>query len=74
MGGDDGEDTEISSVIIPVSMIREIAFEIIHAVDAWHEARGLEDMDMRKCVVAIMASAQAAIDMIAEYPDGETLQ
>ena len=74
MGADDGENTEICSVTVPVSLIREIAFEIIHAVDEWHETRGLEDMDMRKCVVAIMAAAQAATDMIAEYPDGETLQ
>lgn len=74
MGADDGENTEICSVIVPVSLIRQVSFEILHAVDEWHEDRGIEMLDLKKCVVAIMASAQAAIDMLSAYPDGETIQ
>lgn len=74
MEGDDWDDAEGSGVVVPVSLIRQIAFEIMHTVDVWHEDREIHTLDLKKVAVAILAAGQAAIEMMSNYPDEETIQ
>lgn len=74
MEDDDGEDTEISAVIVPVSLIHALTFEMLHTIDEWHEDRGIDEVDLNKCFVAMMASVEAAMERLSNSSGQETLQ
>lgn len=73
MANDNWEDGE--GVVIPLSLINEIHKSMIEAVDRWHEDRGIEDIDLHLCVVAMMAAVDAATQQaVAHVCTKETLQ
>lgn len=74
MEDDDGEDTEVSAVIVPVSLIHALTFEILHTIDTWHEDRNIDEVDLSKCFVAMMASVDAAMERLSNSSGNETLQ
>ena len=74
MEDDDGENDEISTVIVPVSLVHNLTFEMLHAIDAWHEDRGIDEIDLSKCFVAMMASVDAAMERLSNSAVKETLQ
>lgn len=74
MEDDDGENDEISTVIVPVSLVHNLTFEMLHAIDAWHEDRGIDEIDLSKCFVAMMASVDAAMEQLSNSSGKETLQ
>lgn len=74
MEDDDGENDEISTVIVPVSLVHNLTFEMLHAIDAWHEDRGIDEIDLSKCFVAMMASVDAAMERLSNSAGKETLQ
>lgn len=70
MEHDDGDG---GTITIPVSLIKAISFEILAAIDYWHEDRGLDTFDAGRIAVAVGAGAQAALDIMFAWPDeGET--
>lgn len=74
MEDDDGENDEISTVIVPVSLVHNLTFEMLHAIDAWHEDRGIDEIDLSKCFVAMMASVDAAMERLSNSSGKGTLQ
>lgn len=72
MVDDDGK--EFSSVIVPLSLIQKLSEGLLQLIDEWHEQRGIEDLNLEKCVVAMMAAVDAAAETLHSYPDGATLQ
>lgn len=72
MGDDNGK--EHCGVIVPVSLIAALTESLLRQIDQWHEDRGIENLDIQKCVVAMMAAVDAAVEAIDGYPDGHTLQ
>ena len=74
MEDDDGEDAEFHSVIVPISLIHALTFEMLHVIDEWHENRGIFELDTRKCFVAMMASVEAAMEKLNNESGAETIQ
>ena len=74
MEDDSGEDTEVSAVIVPVSLIQSLSFEMLHTIDSWHEDRGIDEVDLSKCFVAMMAAVEATMERLSNSSGQETLQ
>lgn len=49
-------------VVVPVSLVEDLKEGMMDIVDRWHEARGIDDLELQVCLVAMMA----AVDAIAE--------
>ena len=71
---DDDYGKEHCGVVVPVSLIIALTDSLLTQIDKWHEDRGIEDLNIQKCVVAMMAAVDAAVEAIDGYPDGPTLQ
>ena len=74
MEDDDGESTEVSAVIVPVSLVHALTFEMLHTIDEWHEDRSINEIDLSKCFVAMMAAVDAAMERLSNSSGQETLQ
>jgi hypothetical protein len=74
MEDDGGEDQEFHSVIVPISLIHALTFEMLHVIDEWHEARGIIELDGNKCFVAMMASVEAAMETLHNESGKATIQ
>jgi hypothetical protein len=74
MERDDWEDDETSAVIVPVSLIHALTFEMLHTIDTWHEDRNLDEVNLSKCFVAMMAAVDAAMERLSNSSGQETLQ
>jgi len=74
MDNDSGEDTEFGSVVVPLSLIHALTFEMLHVIDQWHEDRKIEDIDIRQCFAAMMAAMEAALEQLNDDGEKETLQ
>ncbi len=74
MEDDNGEDTEFHSVIVPLSLIHALTFEMLHVIDQWHEDRKIHDIDTDVCFAAMMAATEAAMEHMDDDGQGETLQ
>ena len=72
MEDDDGEDTEFRSVVVPLSLIHELTFEMLNVVDQWHEDRKIHDINPDVCFAAMMAATEAVMEHMDN--DGPTLQ
>lgn len=72
MGANDGE--ECGSVTVPVSLIAMLTETLLDTIDHWHEERGIRDLNLSQCIVAMMAATDAAAEALIEYPDGATIQ
>ncbi len=49
-------------VVVPLSLVADLEDGLMDIVDRWHEKRGIDDLDLQVCLVAMMA----AVDAIAE--------
>lgn len=67
MEHDSGEER---GVVVPVSLVEDIKEGLIDIVDRWHERRGIDDMEMRVCLVAMMAAVDAIAEEMVNFPDG----
>lgn len=65
MEHDSGEER---GVVVPLSLVSDIEDGLMDIVDRWHEQRGIEDLDLQVCLVAMMA----AVDAIAEKMVAQT--
>lgn len=74
MDDDDGDQTEYDTVIVPVSLIHKLSFEMVCALEEWHEERQLEEVDLQKCFVAMMAAVEATMERMTNASKGQTLQ
>jgi hypothetical protein len=74
MDNDGGEDAEFGAVIVPISLIHALTFEMLHVIDEWHEDRGIIEVDRRKCFVAMIASVEAAMETLSNESGTETIQ
>lgn len=72
MEHDDGAEC---GVTVPVSLIGTIQAAMLDAIDQWHESRGIEELDLRLCLVAMMAAVDATAEqMVSHSVYGDTLQ
>jgi hypothetical protein len=69
-----GESKEFHSVIVPISLIHALTFEMLHVIDEWHEDRGIIELDGDKCFVAMMASVEAAMEALHNESGKATIQ
>lgn len=74
MADDDGQESDGDSVLIPLSLIHALTFGMLHALDEWHEARGIEEPDMDRCFVAMIASVEAAMERLGQDVPHPTIQ
>jgi hypothetical protein len=74
MEDDDGEDAGFHSVVVPLSLIHALTFEMLHVIDQWHEDRKIDVIDHRQCFAAMMAAAEAAMEQLDGDEKPETLQ
>jgi hypothetical protein len=74
MEDDYGDDEEFYSVVVPLSLIHALTFEMLHVIDQWHEDRKVGDVNIRLCFAAMMAAAEAALEHLDNDKKKETLQ
>lgn len=71
MEDDDGQD---GGVVVPLSLIKMLAESNLATIDKWHEQRGIHDMNISMCIMAMLAAIDATVEEMREFPDGMTLQ
>jgi hypothetical protein len=74
MEDDSGENEEFHSVVVPVSLIHALTFEMLYVIDQWHEDRSINDINTEVCFTAMIAAMEAAIEILHEDEQAETLQ
>jgi len=74
MEDDNGEDTEFHSVIVPLSLIHALTFEMLHVLDQWHEDRKIDVINHRQCFAAMMAATEAVMEQLDIDGEEITLQ
>jgi hypothetical protein len=74
MEDDDGNETEFHSVIVPLSLIHALTFEMLHTIDQWHEDRQIDVINHRQCFAAMMAAVEAAMEQLDNNGPEVTLQ
>jgi hypothetical protein len=70
----DGNGEEFHAVVVPISLIHALTFEMLHVIDEWHEDRGIIELDGDKCFVAMMASVEAAMEALHNESGKATIQ
>jgi predicted HTH transcriptional regulator len=74
MEDDYGEDTEFDSVVVPLSLIYDLTFEMLDTIYQWHENRKIEDINHRQTFAAMMAAIEAVMEHLDDDGKPETLQ
>jgi hypothetical protein len=74
MEDDDRDGPERDTVLIPLSLIRALSDGLLGALDEWQEERGIEEMDADRCVVAMAAAVNAAMESLTSANEGMTIQ
>ena len=64
MEDDDGEDAGFHSVVVPLSLIHALTFEMLHVLDQWHEDRKIDVINHRQCFAAMMAATEAVMEQL----------
>jgi hypothetical protein len=70
----EGDGEEFHAVVVPISLIHALTFEMLHVIDEWHEARGIVELDGNRCFVAMMASVEAAMEALHNESGKATIQ
>lgn len=70
----DGDGEEFHAVVVPISLIHALTFEMLHVIDQWHGDRGIVQLDGQRCFVAMMASVEAAMETLNNESGKATLQ
>jgi hypothetical protein len=74
MEDDDGEDAGFHSVVVPISLIHALTFEMLHVLDQWHEDRKIDAINHRQCFAAMMAATEAVLEHLDNNGHEVTLQ
>ena len=74
MEDDDGNDTHLRSVVVPLSLIHALTFEMLYVIDQWHEDRKIDVIDAEQCFAAMLAATEAVIEQMSKEGKTETLQ
>jgi len=57
-----------------VSLIAMLSEGMLDILDRWHEDRGIHDMNVSVCVMAMLAAIDASVEAMRAFPDGMTMQ
>lgn len=68
------DDDGFESVIVPVSLIHKLSFEMVCALEEWHAERGIDEVDVNKCFIAMMAAVDATMERMTNAAQEHTLQ
>jgi hypothetical protein len=74
MEDDNGDESGLDAVLIPLSLIQALSVGLLRALDEWQEERGIEEMEASRCFVAMAAAVNAAMDCLSGETEGVTLQ
>jgi hypothetical protein len=74
MENDNGDEAEFHSVVVPLSLIHALTFEMLHTIDQWHEDRKIDVINHRQCFAAMMAAVEAAMEHLDNGGPEVTLQ
>jgi hypothetical protein len=74
MEDDDGEDAGFHSVVVPISLIHALTFEMLHVIDQWHEDRKIDVINHRQCFAAMMAATEAVMEQLDNDGQEVTMQ
>jgi hypothetical protein len=74
MEDDDGEDAGFHSVVVPISLIHALTFEMLHVLDQWHEDRKIDVINHRQCFAAMMAATEAVMEQLDNDGQEVTMQ
>jgi len=74
MAHDDRADCDCPPVLIPVSLIKTLTDALLDVLEDWHEERGIEEPDMNRCFVAMVASVEAAMEALSGEESEVTIQ
>lgn len=74
MEDDDGDQAEFHSVVVPLSLIHALTFEMLHVLDQWHEDRKIDVINHRQCFAAMIAATEAVLEHLDEDGEEMTLQ
>ena len=74
MEDDDGEDAGFHSVVVPLSLIHALTFEMLHVLDQWHEDRKIDVINHRQCFAAMMAATEAVMEQLDNDGHEVTMQ
>lgn len=74
MADDNGDEAEFHSVVVPLSLIYALTFEMLHVIDQWHEDRKIDVINHRQCFAAMMAATEAVMEQMDNDGQEITLQ
>jgi hypothetical protein len=74
MENDNGDEAEFHSVVVPVSLIHALTFEMLHVIDQWHEDRKIYVINHRQCFAAMIAATEAVMEQLDNGGPEVTLQ
>ena len=74
MEDDDWANCDCPPVLIPVSLIKSLTEAILEVLGDWHDERGIEEPDVNRCLVAMVASVDAAMEALTGEETGVTIQ
>jgi hypothetical protein len=74
MEDDDGEDAGFHSVVVPLSLIHALTFEMLHVIDHWHEDRKIDVINHRQCFAAMIAATEAVMEQLDNDGQEVTMQ
>ena len=74
MADDSGEEPEFSAVLIPLSLIKALSVGLLTALEEWQEERDIEEMESERCVVAMLAAVNTAMEFLSSETAGVTIQ
>jgi hypothetical protein len=73
MEDDDGEDAEFHSVVVPLSLIHALTFEMLDVIHQWHEDRKIEGISHRRSFAAMIAATEAVMEHLDDDDDAEEM-
>jgi len=57
-------------IVVPLSLVEALKEGMMDIVDRWHEERDIDDLELRVCLVAMMAAVDALAEQMVEYHGG----
>lgn len=60
-------------VVVPLSLVEALKEGMMDIVDRWHEERGIDDVELQMCLVAMMAAVDTLAEQMVSYHGGEAV-
>ena len=74
MEDDNGDESGLDAVLIPLSLIQALSVGLLRALDEWQEERGIEEIEASRCFVAMAAAVNSAMECLTSDNEGVTIQ